>query len=81
MYSLRVQNSLPHHHPIQQFTTDSWCRGIRAGKYGDYIFYKTTKMKKPNFYDIKPFAPETSEDYKICDIVILKSWIQDKYKI
>jgi DNA topoisomerase-1 len=54
---------------------------IRRGPKGDYIFYKTTKMKKPNFYDIKPFAPETSEDYKICDIVILKSWIQDKYKI
>ena len=33
------------------------------------------------FYDIKPFAPETSEDYKICDIVILKSWIQEKYNI
>jgi hypothetical protein len=38
-------------------------------------------MKKPAFYDIKPFAPETSEDYKICDIVILKSWIQEKYNI
>jgi DNA topoisomerase-1 len=54
---------------------------IRRGPKGDYIFYKTTKMKKPAFYDIKPFAPETSEDYKICDIVILKSWIQEKYNI
>jgi len=54
---------------------------IRRGPKGDYIFYKTTKMKKPNFYDIKPFALETSEDYKICDIVILKSWIQEKYNI
>jgi DNA topoisomerase-1 len=54
---------------------------IRRGPKGDYIFYKTTKMKKPSFYDIKPFAPETSEDYKICDIVILKSWIQEKYNI
>jgi hypothetical protein len=54
---------------------------IRRAPKGDYIFYKTTKMKKPAFYDIKPFAPETSEDYKICDIVILKSWIQEKYNI
>ena len=54
---------------------------IRKGPKGDYLFYKTTKMKKPQFYDIKPFAPETSEDYKICDITILKSWISEKYKI
>jgi DNA topoisomerase-1 len=50
---------------------------IRKGAKGDYLFYKTTKMKKPQFYDIKAF----SEDYKICDITILKSWIKDKYNI
>jgi DNA topoisomerase-1 len=50
---------------------------IRKGAKGDYLFYKTTKMKKPQFYDIKGF----SEDYKICDITILKSWIKDKYNI
>lgn len=44
---------------------------IRKGPKGDYIFHKDTKMKKPNFYDIKGFT----EDYKTCDIVILKSWI------
>ena len=54
---------------------------IRKGPKGDYLFYKTTKMKKPQFYDIKPFVQETSEDYKICDITILKSWISEKYKI
>jgi len=54
---------------------------IRKGPKGDYIFYKNSKMKKPNFYDIKQFIIETKEDYKICDIVILKSWISEKYKI
>ena len=54
---------------------------IRKGPKGDYLFYKTSKMKKPQFYDIKMFTTETKEDYKICDIVILKSWIQEKYKI
>jgi DNA topoisomerase-1 len=54
---------------------------IRKGPKGDYLFYKTPKMKKPQFYDIKPFAPETSEDYKICDITILKSWISEKYNL
>jgi len=28
---------------------------IRKGKYGPYIFHKTTKMTKPDFHPIKPF--------------------------
>ena len=54
---------------------------IRKGPKGDYIFYKTSKMKKPEFKDIKAFVSETKEDYKICDITILKSWLSDKYGI
>jgi DNA topoisomerase-1 len=52
---------------------------IRKGPKGDYIFYKNSKMKKPIFYDIKSFTTETKEDYKTCDINILKSWISEKY--
>jgi len=54
---------------------------IRKGPKGDYIFYKNSKMKKPTFHDIKAFALETNEDYKICDNTILKSWISEKYNI
>ena len=54
---------------------------IRKGPKGDYLFYKTSKMKKPQFYDIKNFIGETSEHYKICDLNILKSWIEEKYNI
>ena len=54
---------------------------IRKGPKGDYLFYKSSKMKKPTFYDIKSFLSETQEDHKICDITILKSWISGKYNI
>lgn len=54
---------------------------IRKGPKGDYLFYKTTKMKKPQFYDIKNFTLDTKEDYKICNITILKSWVENKYNI
>ena len=54
---------------------------IRKGPKGDYIFYKTTKMKKPKFFDLKNFNSDFKEDYKICDITILKSWIKEKYDI
>ena len=54
---------------------------IRRGPKGDYLFYKTPKIKKPQFYDIKGFSLEMGEDYKICDITILKSWISEKYNV
>jgi len=54
---------------------------IRKGPKGDYIFYKNSKMKKPLFHDIKLFKLETNEDYKICDLTILKCWISEKYNI
>jgi DNA topoisomerase-1 len=61
---------------------------IRKGPKGDYIFYKTPRMKKPAFYDIKTFTNDnaftndnTDTDYKKCNIDILKSWIREKYNI
>lgn len=54
---------------------------IRKGSKGDYLFFKTAKMKKPTFHDIKSFLNETGEDYKICNANILRSWILEKYNI
>jgi DNA topoisomerase-1 len=50
---------------------------IRKSPKGEYIFYKTSKMKKPVFYNFKGFE----EDYKKCDINILKNWIKEIHKI
>jgi DNA topoisomerase-1 len=54
---------------------------IRTGEKGDYIFYKTSKMKKPLFYSIKTFTFEMKEDYRSCNIDILKSWLLEKYNL
>jgi len=54
---------------------------IRKGPKGDYLFYKNIKMKKPNFYDIKEFIIDKEDNYKTCDLNILKSWIKEKYNI
>lgn len=48
---------------------------IRKSKKGDYVFYKTSKMKKPKFISLKGFE----EDYKTCDVDVLKSWIQSTF--
>lgn len=37
---------------------------IRKGKYGDYIYYKTDKMKRPKFISLKNFK----DDYINCDV-------------
>ena len=50
---------------------------IRNGKYGDYIFYKTSEMKNPTFLKLKGFT----EDYKTCSISSIIEWIQKTYKI
>ena len=63
---------------IREINTNT---SIRRGPKGDYLFYKTPRLKKPQFYDIKAFVNETKEDYRICNIDILKSWIKDKYNI
>lgn len=57
------------------------CLSIRKGAKGDYIFYKTAKMKKPQFFDVKGFYNESKEDYKICNNDILKAWIKEKYEV
>jgi DNA topoisomerase I len=48
---------------------------IRKGKYGDYIFYKTETMKKPQFLKLNEF----NDDYVTCSLDFLKSWIKEKY--
>jgi len=50
---------------------------VRRGTKGDYIFFKTKKMKRPTFYSLKDF----NDDYKTCDICKLTEWINNTYNI
>ena len=50
---------------------------IRKSAKGDYIFFKTAKMKKPSFFNLNGI----NEDYKTCEIDVLKSWIKEKYNV
>ncbi len=46
---------------------------IRTGKFGDYVFYKSSSMKKPEFHSLK----DCCIDYKNCDIDELMCWIRE----
>jgi len=50
---------------------------IRRGKYGDYIFYKTSKMKTPKFLKLNGFK----EDYRNCEKITIKMWIKETYNV
>jgi len=50
---------------------------IRKSTKGEYIFYKTSKMKKPVFYTFKGF----DQDYKTCDVNSLKFWLKETHNI
>ena len=50
---------------------------IRRGKYGDYIFYKTSKMKTPKFLKLTGFP----DDYRHCDKATLLNWIKTTHKL
>jgi len=50
---------------------------IRTGKYGDYIFYKKPRDKKPQFFKLNGF----NSDYKKCDKILLINWIKQTYNI
>ena len=50
---------------------------IRKGEKGDYIFFKTKKMKKPSFYSLKDFK----SNYKDCKLDELKMWLKNVHNI
>lgn len=50
---------------------------IRTGKYGDYIFYKKPRAKKPQFLKLNGFK----QDYKKCDKTTIFNWIKEQYKV
>jgi DNA topoisomerase-1 len=52
---------------------------IRKNKNGtqDYIYFRTTKMKKPSFFSLT----KCNLDYNTCDIQVLKCWIRETYNI
>ena len=54
---------------------------IRKGKYGDYIFYKSEKMKKPQFLKLQGFNINSDTNYLTCSLDALKLWIKEKYGV
>lgn len=50
---------------------------IRKGKFGNYIYYKTEEMSKPQFLSLTGFK----ENVLKCDLDVLCAWIETKHNI
>jgi DNA topoisomerase-1 len=66
--------SNPHSKIVRQITETL---SIRDGKYGNYIFYKTQKMKKPRFISLNGFKGNIQEETEDN----LKRWIRENCHI
>jgi DNA topoisomerase-1 len=78
LYDLETKQDEP---SILRAITDD--ASIRKGKYGDYIYYKNKKMKKPKFLKIEGFnkihPPSQTFTYLTCDISVLQEWFNKAY--
>jgi DNA topoisomerase-1 len=52
-------------------TINSDC-SVREGKYGPYVFYKTSEMKSPMFFAVKQFNWQTASDSEVLH------WVRDQ---
>jgi DNA topoisomerase-1 len=68
------KSSNPHSKIVRQITESL---SIRDGKYGNYIFYKTQKMKKPRFISLTGFKGNVQEETEDN----LKKWIRENCHI
>ena len=50
---------------------------VRKGKYGPYIYYKSAKMNKPRFLDLKRYDGDFLKD----PITTITEWANQTYKI
>jgi DNA topoisomerase-1 len=54
---------------------------VRDGKFGPYVYYKTTQMKTPKFFELKQFEKDTGAKIKTCELNIIKEWIKAKHGV
>jgi len=75
VHLLQPKEVLRHVKPVGVLRQLSGDMSLRTGKFGPYVYYKTSKMKKPEFFNIKKFV----EPVETCPAETLVSWIKTTY--
>ena len=74
-HAIQILENKEENNSILRVINDNF--SIRKGKYGPYIFYKTSTMPKPKFLNIKKFP----HGYLSCEKDVLLDWILQTYKV
>lgn len=62
--------------PLTVIRTIDSNTSIRTGQYGDYVFHKPPRAKKPSFIKLAPFIQaHGAESYKTCSLAMLTDWL------
>jgi DNA topoisomerase-1 len=77
-----IDNDFRNENPIEKKNTNILREltpylSIRKGKYGAYIFYKTEKMVKPQFFKLNNFK----QSFTLCKEETILEWIKATYNI
>lgn len=70
----QLLSSVPEVPQMRKLSGDA---SIRNGKFGHYIYYKTSRMKTPRFLHLKGFHL----DYFQCPISAIVSWVEKTHKL
>lgn len=75
IHLLQPKDSIRHVKPKGHIRDLNEDMSVRTGKFGPYVYYKTPKMKTPEFFNIKKFT----DPAETCPPEILVAWIQSTY--
>ena len=67
--NIRLPPPAPGKGILRAITSDM---SVRSGKFGPYIYYKTSTMKVPKFLALKKFPHK----YDTCDLAVLEKWVK-----
>jgi DNA topoisomerase-1 len=75
VHLLQPKETLRHMKPKGHIRDLNENMSVRTGKFGPYVYYKTSKMKTPEFFNLKKFK----ESPEICKPETLMAWIEATY--
>ena len=58
-------------------TINSDC-SVREGKYGPYVYYKTSDMKSPMFFSLREFKCKHGASWKTANVEAILAWVHEQ---
>lgn len=53
---------------------------VREGKYGPYVYYKTSEMKSPMFFSLREFKCKNGASWKTATVDAVLAWVHERHQ-